>query len=456
MTEQIDRNQIPKPAQPRPFNFPGFEKDRLSNGLNVIVAPKANFPLINILLHIDISPLDDQQGAEGQANLLSYLILEGTKNLTNEQIAQNFERIGAQYNTHLSWTGFFFELNILKQHLEPGFALFSELIRSSVFPQNEFQRIKQETLIDRLQILDMPGRLANEHLLRQLFPDHRYGLPIEGLENTIQNIQPEQIIALYKDRFHNRNATLIFTGNITMQEAFKVTNSFFSDWGKKDTALKTEGSFPNPQKPEVLLLHKPNAAQTEVRIGQFIPPRNHPDFFKIKLMNEIFGGYFLSRLNLNLREKHGFTYSVHSQLIYRPEIGILSVSAAIQNEFVFNALEEIFKETERMRSEGVTAQELENARGYLIGVFPTAFETIDQISDALANIITFNLPDDYYRTFRENLARVSKEEVLEAAQKYLQPENMQVVLVGDRTKIEEKLGQKYRVKIIDPSGKLSE
>ncbi len=452
MPETIDRNQMPKPGQPRPFNFPEFERGELKNGLKIITASKNNLPLVNVLLHVAISPLDDPMGAEGEMNLLSQLLLEGSKNLTSEQIANQFERIGAEYNTHLGWNGFFFELNVLKEHLISGFSLMSELVQESIFPDKEFDRLKEETLVGRLQILDMPGRLASEHLFRQMFPEHRYGLPIEGVEESISNIRLHRIMRFYRDNFDARNATIIFTGDITPQEAFALTKNYFEAWQPKIiTTEVSDDFFPSINDP-VTVVHKPGAAQTELRIGQFLPERNHPDFFKIKLMNEIFGGYFLSRLNLNLREKNGFTYSIHSNLIYRPAIGVLSIAAAIQNEFIAPALKEIFAEIDRLQTDGVTDEELQNARGYLTGIFPTAFETIDQVSDALASIITFDLPDNYYRTFREKLQMVTREDILETARGYLAQDEMQVVLVGDKEKIVPSLQDEFDVVVVDSKG----
>lgn len=452
MTEMINRSKIPEPGKPRPFNFPAFERGQLGNGIKILTAKKSNLPLINILLHIDISPLDDPNGAEGELNLLSQLLLEGTKNFTSEQIANQFERIGAEYNVHLGWNGFFLELNVLKEHLISGFSLFSELILNAIFPDKEFDRIKEETLVQRLQVLDMPGRLANEHLFRLLFPDHRYGMPIEGLEESIPNIRLRRIRQFYNEYFPMRNATLIFTGDITPKESFALAKNYFGEWSSKIISTEiSDDFFPSINDP-ITLIHKPGTVQTEVRLGQFIPERKHPVFFKLKLMNEILGGYFLSRLNSNLREKNGFTYSIHSNLIYRPGIGVLSISAAIQNEFVTPAIKEIFNEIERLRSEGVTEEELQNARGYLTGIFPTAFETIDQISDALATIITYDLPDDYYRTFRDRLNDITREDILKTARGYLAPDEMRVVLVGDKDKILPELEKEFDVQVIDQKG----
>ncbi len=452
MPDTIDRNQMPRPGQPRPFNFPEFERDELKNGLKIITATKSNLPLVNVLLHVAISPLDDPLGAEGEMNLLSQLLLEGSKNSTSKQIANQFERIGAEYNTHLGWNGFFFELNVLKEHLISGFSLMSELVQDSIFPDKEFDRLKEEALVGRLQILDMPGRLASEHLFRQMFPEHRYGLPIEGVEESIANIRLHRIMRFYRDNFDARNATIIFTGDITAKEAFALTKNYFEAWRPKIiTTEVSDDFFPSINAP-VTVVHKPGAAQTELRIGQFLPERSHPDFFKIKLMNEILGGYFLSRLNLNLREKNGFTYSIHSNLIYRPAIGVFSIAAAIQNEFIAPALKEIFAEIDRLQADGVTDEELQNARGYLTGIFPTAFETIDQISDALASIITFELPDNYYRTFREKLQMVTREDILETARGYLAQDEMQVVLVGDKEKIVPSLQDDFDVIVVDSKG----
>lgn len=452
MKSKIDRTKIPTPSEPRPFHFPEFKTFELPNKMQTLVVHKNNLPLVNVLFRVSFSPMDDEPGKEGQANLLSQLLLEGTKKWNSAQIAEKFETLGAHYNVHQSWSGFYFELNILKEHLAKGLELSSEIIYDSVLPEKEFKRLKQEILVDRLQIKDMPGRLANERLLRHLFQNHRYGLPIEGLTSTIEKIELEQLHQLYQNVLLKRQPTLIFTGNITETEALQLRDQFFSR--QEASYLQSEGKFEfkQPEKQNLILVHKPNAAQVELRIGQFMPPRQHPDFFKLKLMNEVLGGYFLSRLNLNLREKHGYTYGIHSQLAFRPQLGLLLISASIQSEFITPALNEIFKEVEKLKKEGVSEDELRSAAGYLIGVFPTAFETIDQISDAIANLVTYNLPADYYRTFREKLAQVTVDQVNEAGQKYLHLEQLQVVLVGDRTVVEKSLKDKYELQVVDVKG----
>ncbi len=451
MPETIDRSKIPSPSQPRPFYFPEFERQKINDCVEVITVTRNHLPLVNVLLFADFSPLEEKDGQEGQMNLLSHLLLEGTSRLNSQQIATQFEGLGAHYNTHLSWTGFFFELNILRDNLQDGFLLMSHLVKDSIFPEDQFLRLKQEALIERLQILDMPGRLANERLLKSLFTNHRYGLPIEGLKETIEQASREDIVQLYRQLLPNRKLTFIFTGNIDSSQAVELTRKVFSTSQSCKPGAKPS-SFSSAPLQKIMLVHKPNAAQCEVRLGQFIPERNHSDFFKIKLLNEIFGGYFLSRLNLNLREKHGFTYGIHSHLVYRPGVGLMMISSSIQNDFVAPALQEIFGEIDRLRAHGVTQKELENAAGYMIGAFPNAFETIDQISDAIANIITFNLPDDYYRTFRDRIAQVTKNDVLEAAQRYLKKEDMHIVLVGDRHKLEKQLKNHFAVQIVDLNG----
>ncbi len=449
---KIDRTQIPKPGKPRPFNFPEFSRSEISNGLKIITAQKSNLPLVNVLLYINASPLDDQRGAEGELNMLAQLLLEGTKSFTSTQIADQFERLGAQYSAHVAWNGLFIEINVLKEHLVSAFSLMSDVIQNAILPDKEFDRIRDEIMVDRLQVLDIAGRLANEHLFRQLFPEHRYGLPIEGTKDSLPNIRLRNLRQFYRTNLPSRSASLIFTGDVSPEEAFALSKNYLGEWSPKVVSTEVSDDFFPSINPPVILVHKPGAAQAEVRFGQFFPERKHPDFYRIKLMNEILGGYFLSRLNLNLREKNGFTYSIHSNLVYRPSIGIFTISAAIQNDFVAPAIQEIFNEIERLQSDGVTEEELQNARGYLTGVFPNAFETIDQISDALANIITFDLPADYYRTFREKLQEVTVKDIHECARGYLTQDEMQVVLVGDRDKIQKQLEEKFDVFVLDVEG----
>jgi len=231
-----------------------------------------------------------------------------------------------------------------------------------------------------------------------------------------------------------------------------LAQKYFSGWQGK-AACKLAGlDFRQPPKTRLFLIDKPGAAQCELRMGHLGIERSNPDFYAVTLMNEILGGFFLSRINMNLREEHAFTYGASSGFSYRKGKGPFSVTAAIHNDNIAQAVAEVLKEIIRLREEDVSAEELENARGQLVGIFPIAFETAEQVALGLANILTSALPDDYYHTFREKISQVSLQDVRRVAQKYLHPDQTLIVITGDRNIVEEPLRKAFDVQVFDARG----
>jgi len=208
-----------------------------------------------------------------------------------------------------------------------------------------------------------------------------------------------------------------------------------------------EMDFSLQEKTKVYLVHKPDAQQAEIRAGHLGIKRHNPDFYACSVLNQIFGGYFLSRLNQNLREQKGYTYGVHSRFVTRKDRGPFQISSAIETQNIPDAVSEIIREMQMICQEPVTDEELQQAKGYMTGIFPIAFESGTQIAAGLSTLVEYDLPDDYFRTYKDNIMDVSKEQVLQAARKYLHPENLSIVICTDKTLIEEKFKSSYDIEV---------
>ena len=445
----LNRNQVPQPSKPTPFNFPRFERFVLSNGLNVLFAPHRKLPLVNLQMTIKSSALHDPQSKEGLVNLLAELLLEGTLRRSSRQISDDLERIGASYSTEADWNAIHVGLNLLKTNLDKGAEVFADIIRDSVFPKDELERIRRELLVERLRIVDNPKKLAQERFFGQLYKGKRYAIPLEGIKNTIQAVQREDILSFYRDHFNAANAALIIIGDITRREAENLANRHFANWPEGASFDLPEVKAVTGNTKQVVLINKKGAAQSELCLGHEGAERHVPEYFALTLLNQVIGGYFLSRLNLNLREKRGYTYGIHSNFFFRRKAGPFCISAALQTEHTADAINEIINELVNIQTNGISEEELEQARGYLGGMFPIAFETADQIALGLANIDMYNLPDDYYRTFRDKLSAVTVKEVHEAARKYLFPDKLHIVLSGDAEKLEKPLKEYFDLSLTE-------
>lgn len=448
----FDRFQTPQPGTPRPFHFPQFERFYLKNGLEILLVERPDFPLVSVNLCIKSSALADRPQKEGTANLLSELFSEGTKSRNSEQIAEELEFTASQFSAHSDWNAIHLDMNTLSRNLDSAMEILSDMLQNPVFPEPELERIRQEILTDRMRIVDNPAKLNAEQFIRFLYDGMRYALPVEGSDTTIQNIQRRDIQDFYKNHIVPGNAVLIFAGSINRETAEQVSEKYLSSWSTRALPAAPDLNFSQPAKTSVHLIHKPGSSQTELRMGHLGIERNNPDYYAVTLLNEILGGYFLSRINMNLREEHGYTYGAGSAFSYRPGVGPFHISAAVQSEHTTQAIQEVLKEISKLRSEKISTEELNNASGQITGLFPIAFETADQISLGLSNIVLSQLADNYYNTYRDEISSVTREAIFNSAQKYLHPDKMLIVVTGDRTLIEKDLKESFEVTVYDVRG----
>lgn len=454
MNQNTDRTKIPAPGEYRPFYFPEFESFTISNGLKVIHAPYGNLPLVSINLCIRSGALNEPDGREGLANFTSEMLSEGTKSRSSVNIANELEYLGAHLDIFSDWNATYVELNTLKKHLPGAMDVYTDILFNPIFPEREFNRIRNEILTNRLQGMDNPAKIANERFSGFLYGDFRYARPLEGNELSIKEITLDTIKNFYREHFIPNNAVLVVVGDISREETEELVDKYFTGWKKGAVVDFRIPAFKAPDKTSVKLINKVGAVQTELRIGHHGIERNHPDFYPIMLMNEILGGYFLSRINMNLREEHGYTYGASSKFNFRRGTGPFQISTATDVRYTFETITEIFKEIKEIQLSEVTDEELQNSKGHLTGIFPVAFETADQIALGLANIVVFDLPHDYYRTFRDKIAGVTKQDILRAANKYIQPGNMLIVATTDREKAEEALRKSFDVAVYDIMGNI--
>ena len=450
----LNRNHIPQPGAPRLFHFPEFERIQLSNGLKLIYAYRNDLPLVNLNLCIRPSVLLDPPGKEGLANITAALMDEGTAKRSSTQTAEDLEMIGAQLDIHADWKAVYLELNTLEWHLEQAVEIFSDIAVNPAFPQHEFDRIKKELIAERMRAHDNAARVSAERFTGFLYKDLRYAVPVEGTKESIENLQLEDVQKFFKTHFLPSRAVLIAAGSVDKEKITALAEKYFGGWQGMEEAVLPDLKFNEPDETEVYLIDKPGAAQCELRMGHLGIERSNPDYYAVTLMNEILGGFFLSRINMNLREKHAYTYGANSGFTFRPGKGPFSVSAAVHNKNIADAVREVLYEIRRLQDEPVGAEELENARGQLIEVFPIAFETIEQTALGLANIFVSDLEDDYYHTFREKIAAISSSDVQKAAQKYLHPDQTIVVVCGSRKIVEQQLAGHYKTTVYDSHGRL--
>jgi zinc protease len=428
----IRKAERPRPSGPREYQFPRFERRTLDNGVELVVAPVTKLPLVTVAVLVDAGAICDAPGREGTAQLVAKLLLEGTATSDGAELTERFERLGASVDAHADWDAAAVTLTALSEHLPAAFDLLGEVIRTPAFRPREVERLKAERLAELLQLRAEPRGLADELFSRFLYtPSSRYARPEGGDERSTESVDRDQLVSFYESRYLPGGTTVIVAGDISANRAEELTRHALGAWTGGTAKRITADDLPARRGRGIHIIAKPDAPQSELRIGHVGIPRNHPDFFPVNVMNAVLGGLFNSRINLNLREAHGYTYGAFSAFEWRRQAGPFVVSTAVRSDITDAAAREVLLEIDRIRSEAISADELSLATSYLDGVFPIRFETTAAIAAALSVLVLHGLPEDYYDRYRARVRAISTEQILDAARRHLHPESLQMVVVGD-------------------------
>jgi zinc protease len=391
-------------------------------------------PIATVLAVTDAGAVWDIRAREGLAQLVAKLLPEGAGQLEGAELAEAFERLGATIESSADWDAAVVSTTVTSEHLAPAFALFSDVLRRPVFREREIERLKAERLADLLQLRAEPRGLADEAFEAAVYDkSSRYAIAAGGTEKTVESISAKDVTALYTRRYKPGATTLIVAGDVTPATVMQLAKKHLGDWS--GTAARGKQSTDKPARTTraTHLIGKADAPQSELRIGHVGVPRSHIDYFDIVVMNAIFGGLFNSRINMNLREEHAYTYGASTGFDWRRGAGPFVVSSAVRTDVTADSIREVVKEMERIRTEPVASEELSLATSYLDGVFPIRFETTAAVAGALANQVIYGLPGDYFDSYRARIRAVTARSVLNAAQWHLDPSRLQAVVVGDES-----------------------
>jgi len=442
---------VPPLAPEREVVWPKRTKERLSNGLQVILAESHSIPKFHgqlIFLSGNAAAVDR---APGLAEITATVVRTGTQKRASRRLEEDLRRIGGDLSTEagsdvsaISFTG-------LSEFAEPLLELVQELAREASFPEGEFDRERRQKLEEVKLNRTQPGFLASERLRQVLFGAHPYA-QVSPSEAQVAAYKRGDLQSVYREFYTPQNALLLLVGDFEPQELFKSVEKVFGSWGGNKPAAKTFAAPANPRGRRVYLVHVPGAVQTQILAGCHAITRKHPDWIKLGLTNTLYGGAFNSRLVMNIREDKGYTYSPRSAVNALRQHGYFSVSAAVRNEVVAASLTEIFYELDKLRSLPVPETELADAQNYLSGVFSLGLATQDGLLTQFSTVAQHDLPDDYLETYRAKVRAVTCEELLATAQKYFDSANMQIVLAGDRMQIESQAVLFGEVQAFDAQG----
>ena len=430
----------PRSASPRSYHFPDFAEQKLPSGHRLVTAAVKKLPVVTVLIVIDAGSSKDPKAKEGVAALTAAALVEGTRNLTGAELAESFEQLGTSVESGADWDSAVLKITVLSEKLNEAIKLLGEVLVTPAFDPVEIERLKSERLAEILQLETEPRGLADEKFAEFVYAeDSRYSRPDEGTATTVASLTRDDVLAFYKANYTSATTTIIITGDFDKASVVGLLAETIGGLTKGTMVERKLLTTPRWSDRKIHIVHKANAPQSEIRVGHVGLPRLHPDFFPTLVMNAVLGGLFGSRINLNLREEHGYTYGASSYYDWRKGPGPFVISTAVQSDVTAAALGEIFFEIGRIRDTEVSPQELSLATDYLQGVFPIRYETTSSIASALASLVIYELPADYYDTYRRNIGNVSTADVLAAAKAHINPNELQTVIVGDAAVIGEPL-----------------
>jgi predicted Zn-dependent peptidase len=433
-----DRSHPPEPGPAPGLSLPAIQKRQLSNGLPVWIVELHEVPVAQVNLVVFSGTTDDPAGKFGVASLTAAMLEEGAGSRSSLEIADAVDFLGAELGAATAFDFSAVRLHVPVARLADALPLMADIAIRPTFPAAELERLRRERLTNILQARDDPGTIGALAYSRVLYgTTHRFGTAANGTADTIRSISASDLRAFYNATFQPANAALLVVGDVTPDKALPLLESSFGGW-KAGAAAATKAplsAVAQPAKREVILVDKPGAAQSQVRIGWVGVPRSTPDYFPILVMNTILGGSFSSRLNLNLREQHGYTYGASSIFDMRASAGPFVAAAGVQTDKTSEALKEFFNELDGI-NQPIPADELARAKNYIALRFPSGFETTRDISRRLEDALVYHLPDDYFSNYVQKVQSVTAADVQRVARTYIQPGRFAVVVTGDRKVIE--------------------
>jgi zinc protease len=436
----VDRSVAPSPGPPHPYHFPRVVRETLPNGLRVLVAENHAAPLVAARALVRAGADHDTAELAGLGSLTAELLDEGAGDRDAVRLAEDLGLLGASLGSGSDWDASYVSIDVLSRTVTETLAIFADVVRRPLFPADALERVRHERLAELIQQRDEAGSIAGKRFSALLYGTGTYGNTILGNPESVARINLDDVRRFYAAHYGPNESSVVISGDIDPARAIAAVTRLFADWQPVD-APPRPSIAPRPlDSSRIYLIDRPAAVQSEIRVGHVGVPRATEDYFALSVMNALLGGVFNSRINLNLREKHGYTYGARSLFAFRRQAGPFVVSAPVRNEVTRESVAEVLAELRRIRSGDVEDAELNDTKNYLMGVFPATVQSATDVAGRLLDMELYDLPHDYFDRYRENIGAVSKEDVERVAAKYIDPDHAIIVIVGNAKEIREPLG----------------
>jgi predicted Zn-dependent peptidase len=448
VSKDILRVKLPKPIE-----------TTLDNGLTVLIMEDHRFPTVFVLLQIDgAGGFFDPQDMPGLASATASLMREGTKTRNSRQIAEDIDKLGATLNAFAGFgqtTAASINASGLSDNLDDWFALLNDILMNPTFPADELEKYKARQKVQMKQQRAQPQMLVVERFNKAVYGNHPGSVSM-ATESSIDAMSSEKLAAWHKERYVPQSAILGIAGDVDPKALIPKLKQWFGGWRKTNLKVALPPDVGPAQSKKVYLVDRPNSVQTTITMGNLTIDRTSPDYIPFNVMNRVVGGGPAARLFINLREEKGYTYGVYSSLFAPKYRGDWTAGGDVRSEVTEGAMTEFMKELNRIRDEKVPESELDECKRSLVANFALSLEQPTQLLNYGVTRKYYGLPEDYWDTYPAKIMSVTADDVQNVARKYVQPESIQIVAVGDAARIKDVMAKFGPVEIYDTEGKMKQ
>ena len=447
------RKTAPAALAPKKFEIAKPFETTLPNGLKVIVFEDKRLPLVSYRLGFKTGSIYDPKDSVGLTSAMTALLNEGTTTRTSKQLAEEIERLGASVGASAGEDNTIVSASALSMYGSDVLKLMADVVLNPIFPESELALYKKNTLENLKYQRSQPSFLAEEQISKAIYGAHPYGIASPTAAD-VEKITREKLTAYHSKMFTPNNATLIVVGDINRKDLLKEIEANFGGWKKGTVENMTFPTPPTRTATTMTIVDRPGSLQSNIVLANLAIDRSNPDFFPVLVMNQVLGAGASSRLFMNLREAKGYTYGAYSRFDTKRLAGNFETNAEVRTPVTGDSLKEFFYEINRIRSEKATEKELKDAKSFLTGVFPLRAETQEGLTNLLVSQQLYDLPADYLQTYRDKVNAVTLEDVERVAKKYIAPDKIAIVIVGDAEEIlKQAKPYSQKIEVFDADGK---
>jgi predicted Zn-dependent peptidase len=440
----------PPPGKMKKLSFPKWTEMTTKNGMEVVVVEHHEQPVATVYFVIRAGSTLDPDGKSSLASYTATLMNKGTTTRDSDELAEWIESYGGDFGAGSGNDFTYVNVSILSEYLDVAYEFLADVVINPTFPEDELEKERKRAITALEFELSSPDAMADRHFNSVVYGQHPYAMA--PTVETVEAVTRDDLVAFHAKNYVANNAILFVVGDVEQKEVKKAVEKYFGDWKQGEPDKVTYPEAPERTAKNISLYHRPGSVQTNLYLGQIGLRPNDPNWAAVTVGNKVLGGGATGRLFLNIREDKGWTYGAYSTFTKPVDVGYFRATANVRTEVTDSALVEIIGEFERIVTEPVTPEELDDAKSYLIGNFPTTIETPNQIAGQISQVKMLGLGKKYLEGYRKEIAKVEVADVQSAMQTYLHPDRMALVLVGDANEVIDKVEPIAAVSLYDIEG----